>query len=143
MERNLEPMIDDDMSVCRAATLLVESPGCRPTALESAERYLRSGRMDDASCLLVGVQTPGMAGPQLQNHLAPDDCRGLIIFVSACDNNEWRRQARRAGAFAFPEKPFTDEQLLQCVHSELRQAERCERQDQGPIDVNASFISSD
>lgn len=120
MQRNLVAVIDDDESVRRTTTLLVESLGFRAAAFESAEKYLRSGRLDDTSCLIVDVQMPGMTGLQLQSHLAAEGCRIPVIFITAYDNKAFRRQAMQAGAVAFLAKPFTDEQLLENIRSALK-----------------------
>jgi FixJ family two-component response regulator len=61
-----------------------------------------------------------MNGLELQSHLAAVGCRIPIIFVSTYGNSESRRQAMQAGAVGFLDKPFTGEQLLQCVRSALR-----------------------
>jgi FixJ family two-component response regulator len=67
---NLISIVDDDESVRRTTTLLIESFGFRAAAFESAETFLRSDHLHDTSCLIVDVQMPGMNGLQLQSHLA-------------------------------------------------------------------------
>ncbi len=118
---NLISIIDDDDSVRRTTTRLIESFGFRTAAFESAEMFLNSGELHDTSCLIVDVRMPGMNGLQLQSQLAGADCRIPIIFITAYDNKESRRLAMQAGAVAFLAKPFTDEQLLQWIRSALRQ----------------------
>ena len=122
MARNLISVIDDDESVRRSTILLVESFGFRAAAFESAESFLSSEQLGVTSCLIVDVQMPGMNGLELQSHLAAAGCRIPIIFVTAYGNKESRRQAMQAGAVAFLDKPFTDEQLLQCVCLTLTRA---------------------
>lgn len=119
MAQNLISVIDDDESVRRTTTLLIESFGFRAAAYESAESFLRSGRLRDASCLIVDVQMPGMSGLQLQSHLAAAGCGIPIIFVTAYESADSRQRAMRAGAAAFLGKPFSDEQLLQTIRSTL------------------------
>ena len=119
--RNLISIIDDDESVRRTTTRLIESFGFRATAFESAESFLSSGLLDCSLCLIVDVRMPGMNGVQLQSQLAATDCRIPIIFITAYDDSECRRRAMQAGAVAFLAKPFADEQLLQCVRSAVRQ----------------------
>jgi FixJ family two-component response regulator len=116
---NLISVVDDDESVRRATTLLIESFGFRAAAFESAETFLRSGHLDDTSCLILDVQMPGMNGLQLQSHLAAVGCGIPIIFITGYENKDSRRQAMRAGAAAFLGKPFSDEQLLQTIRSAL------------------------
>jgi FixJ family two-component response regulator len=120
---NLISIIDDDESVRRTTTRLIESFGFRAAAFESAEKCLSSHHLNDASCLIVDVRMPGMNGLQLQNQLAMAGCRIPIIFITACDDKESRQRAMQAGAVAFLGKPFTDEQLLQWIRSALHQEE--------------------
>jgi len=122
--KNLISIIDDDESVRRTTTRLIESFGFRGAAFESAERFASSGDLDNTACLIVDVRMPGMNGLQLQSQLAAADCRIPIIFMTAYDDKETRRRAMQAGAVAFLGKPFSDEQLLQTIHSALRHEKR-------------------
>ncbi len=121
MAKNLISVVDDDESICRTTTRLIESFGFRAAAFESAEILLGSGQLLDTSCLIVDVQMPGMNGLQLQSHLAAEGCSIPIIFITAYDDEESHRQAMQAGAVAILGKPFSDEQLLQTIRSALRQ----------------------
>jgi FixJ family two-component response regulator len=120
MARNLISVVDDDESIRRTTTRLVESFGFRAAAFESADGFLRSGQLHDTACLIVDVQMPGMNGLQLQSHLAAEGCGIPIIFITAYDDRESRGRAMQAGAVAFLSKPFGDEQLLQTIRSALR-----------------------
>jgi FixJ family two-component response regulator len=122
--RNLISIIDDDESVRRSTTLLIESFGYRAVACESAENFLSSGHLNDTSCLIVDVRLPGMNGLQLQSQLAAAGCRIPVVFITAHDEKESRQRAMEAGAVAFLGKPFTDEQLLQCIRSGLHEFNR-------------------
>ena len=121
---NLISIVDDDESVRRTTTLLIESFGFRAAAFESAETFLRSGHLHDTSCLIVDVQMPGMDGLQLQSHLAAAGCGIPIIFITAYESKDSRQRAMQAGAAAFLGKPFSDEQLLQIIRSALRFSQR-------------------
>ena len=119
--KSLITIIDDDESVRRTTTLLIESLGFRAAAFESAENFLRSAKLDDISCLIVDMQMPGMNGLQLQSHLAAAGSSIPIIFITAYDDKESRRRALQAGAVAFLGKPFSDELLHQTISAALRQ----------------------
>lgn len=121
MKENLISVVDDDESVRRTTTLLIESFGFRAATFESAETFLRSGHLYDTSCLVVDVQMPGMSGLQLQSHLAAAGCGIPIIFITAYESDDSRQRAMQAGAAAFLGKPFNDEQLLQTIRSVLGQ----------------------
>jgi FixJ family two-component response regulator len=116
---NLISIVDDDESVRRTTTLLIESFGFRAAAFESAEAFLSSGRLHDTSCLVVDVQMPGMNGLELQGYLAAAGYGIPIIFMTAYDSKDSRERALQAGAAGFLGKPFSDQQLLQTIRSAL------------------------
>ena len=120
MTRGLISIVDDDESIRRTTTFLVESFGFRATAFESAENFLKSGQLHETSCVIVDVQMPGMNGLQLQSELAAAGYDIPIIFITAYDNKVSRQQAMQAGAVAFLGKPFRDEDLLQTIRSAWR-----------------------
>lgn len=125
MSAKLISIVDDDESVRRTTKLLIESFGYRATVFESAETLLRLGQLNKTSCLIVDIQMPGMNGLQLQRHLATAGWSIPIIFITAYGNKQIHHQAMQAGAVAFLEKPFADEQLLATIRSILK-----ERQDE-------------
>ena len=119
MTRGLISVVDDDESIRRTTTFLIESFGFRAAAFESAEGFLKSGQLHDTSCLIVDVQMPGMSGLELQSELAAAGYDIPIVFMTAYENKVSRQQAMQAGAVAFLAKPFGDEQLLQTVRLAL------------------------
>jgi FixJ family two-component response regulator len=115
--RNLISVVDDDESVRRTTTFLIESFGFRSAAFESAERFLKSVQLHDTSCLILDVKMPGMSGLRLQSELAALGVEIPIIFITAYEDKESRGRAMQAGAVAFLAKPFRDEQLFEIVRS--------------------------
>jgi CheY-like chemotaxis protein len=63
-------IVDDDESVRAAMSSLVRSLGYESCAFCSAEEFLTSPRLHDASCLVTDVQMQGMSGLELQGELA-------------------------------------------------------------------------
>ncbi|HUA99049.1 MAG TPA: response regulator [Terracidiphilus sp.] len=119
MTKNLISVVDDDESIRRTTTFLIESFGLRAAAFGSAEDFLESARLHDTSCLIADVQMPGMSGLQLQSELAAAGFSIPIIFITAYDDKESRGRAMQAGAVAFLGKPFDDEELLRTIRSAL------------------------
>jgi FixJ family two-component response regulator len=117
--KNLISVIDDDESIRRTTTLLIESFGFRAAAFASAESFLKSGQVHETTCLILDVRMPGMNGLELQSELAAAGHDIPIIFITAYDDKGSRGRAMLAGAVAFLDKPFNDEQLLQTVRSAL------------------------
>jgi FixJ family two-component response regulator len=121
--KNVVSLVDDDESVRKSTRLLIQSFGLHAAAFESAEDLLKSGQLEEMSCLIVDMQMPGMNGLQLQRHLAALGHNIPIIVITAYDNKEWREHAMQAGAVAFLSKPFNDELLLETIRTTLRDGE--------------------
>ena len=120
---NLISIVDDDESVRRTTKLLIESFGYRAAGFESAESFLTSSQLHATSCLVLDAQMPDMNGLQLQRHLTSEGWSIPIIFITAYGNKESHSQAMLAGAVAFLDKPFSDEQLLASIRSALEHEE--------------------
>ena len=114
---NLVSVVDDDESIRRTMTLLIQSFGFQAAVFDSAETLLKSHRLHETSCLIVDVHMPRMNGLQLQRHLAASGYKIPIIFITAYDSKESRQQAMQSGAVAFLSKPFNDELLLETIRT--------------------------
>ena len=112
-------IVDDDQSVREAMTSLLKANGYRAEVFASAEGLLASPHLDETKCLILDVQMPGMNGLELQRLLASDDRRIPIIFISAHDQQDFRKQAIRSGAIDFLPKPFSEAALLRAIRSAL------------------------
>ena len=116
---HLIAIVDDDESVREATTSLLKSNGLRAETFSSAEEFLKSPLVENTKCLLLDLGMPGMNGLELQRRLAAEGRRIPIIFITAHDNIESRREAMRAGAVDFLPKPFSEEALLNAIRSTL------------------------
>jgi len=119
---SLISIVDDDESVREATTSLLKSNGFRTEVFASAEDFLASRYLVETKCLILDVQMPGMNGLELQRRLASENRSIPIIFISAHDNQEVRKQATRSGAIDFLPKPFSEEALLRAIRAALGMA---------------------
>jgi FixJ family two-component response regulator len=117
-------IVDDDSSIREATTSLLASAGFRTTSFASAQEFLDSTHLHEASCLILDVRIPGMNGLELQHQLNRDHRRVPIVFVTAHGNPEIRNEAMRAGAVAFLDKPFSAEDLMNALNSAIARAEK-------------------
>src|SRR5262249_14435469 len=62
-------IVDDDSLARDGICELVDSLGYKGVTFESAEHFLQSGVIADATCLITDVQMPGLNGLELQEAL--------------------------------------------------------------------------
>jgi FixJ family two-component response regulator len=116
---HLISIVDDDESVREAVRGLLRSVGFLVNAFDSAETFLASGQHRNADCLVLDVRMPGMSGIELQRQLVADHCEIPVIFITAHADESMQAQALRGGVEAVLIKPFSDEALLNAIHSAL------------------------
>jgi FixJ family two-component response regulator len=123
VEQSLIAVVEDDSALREATESLLRSAGFRATSFASAEAFLRSSSRATTGCIVLDVGLPGMSGLDLQLHLIRDGWGIPVVFMTAQYDNEgqMRERALRAGALAFLQKPFGDEDLLRAVRSALGQ----------------------
>jgi FixJ family two-component response regulator len=113
-------IIDDDVLVRQALEDCMESAGYPVDSFDSAEQFLASGTAQNAACLIVDVQLPGISGLELQDKLAGADNRVPIIFVSAQGTQANRDMAMKHGAAGFLSKPFRRDDLVKLVRAAIQ-----------------------
>jgi FixJ family two-component response regulator len=107
-------VIEDDASMTQALDRILRLGGFVPRRYDSAETFLDDRGIDDAVCMIIDVQLPGMSGLALQERLASDGVTTPVIFITAFDEPETRAFAVQAGA-AFLFKPFSGRLLLETI----------------------------
>ncbi len=112
-------IIDDDASVRVATNNLVRSLGYTVHTFASAEEFLRSAHLNDASCVIADVQMPAMSGVELQSVLLTQGHRVPFIFITAYPEETTRARALKAGAICFLTKPFDGGTLIRCLDAAL------------------------
>jgi FixJ family two-component response regulator len=113
-------IVDDDEAIRRSLDNLVRSAGLRACGFASAEAFLESSQLSETDCLVLDVCIPGMSGLELQRQLAVTSSDVPIIFMTAHESGDQRTQALEAGAVAFLNKPFDEEDLLNAIDTALK-----------------------
>ena len=116
-------VVDDDVSVRSATVDLLDSTGLACKAFASAEAYLESGQAEETSCLILDVRMPGLNGIALQRRLLKSGRVPPIIFITSFPDERTRKQALEAGAICYLPKPYSDDELLDCVRVALQSPE--------------------
>ena len=113
-------IVDDDETLRRSLDNLVRSVGLRACGFASAEAFLQSNQLSEIDCLILDLCLPGMSGLELQRQLAEDNFDLPIIFMTAHESGDPRRQAIEAGAVTFLNKPFDEADLLNAIDIALK-----------------------
>lgn len=108
-------VVDDDASVRAATSKFLRSHGYTVQAYSSAEDFLRSGRLNDTSCVIADVQMPGMSGLELQAVIRAQGHGLPFIFITAFPDETTRARALQGGAICFLPKPFSGTTLINCL----------------------------
>jgi len=116
-------IIDDDESVRRAFERLLVSAGFPARTFRDSAAFLHSDAVATGICVISDVKMHGMTGLELQRRLLANGVRVSMIFVTAHDTPEARKEAREAGAIAYFRKPVDDQALIDAILWGLRQGE--------------------
>jgi FixJ family two-component response regulator len=108
-------VIDDDPAIRESLGGLLRSVGLQTKLLASVSEFLKSGRPNGPTCLVLDVRLPGRSGLDFQRELAAADIHLPIIFITGHGDIPMSVQAMKGGAIEFLTKPFRDQDLLDAI----------------------------
>jgi len=112
-------IVDDDVSVCRALSLLLKSHGFKVKTFIRAEDFLAFKHLRQPSCLVLDIQLPDINGLSLQDAMADRKLTIPIIFITGHGDIPMSVRAMKAGAIDFLLKPFTEKKLFNAITQAL------------------------
>ena len=119
-------VVDDDPSVRKSLTRLIESAGYTVEAFASAGAFLARERYGGPCCLMLDVRMPGLTGLDLQEALARAGRRMSIVFVTGHVDVPGSIRAMKHGAIDLLTKPVDGQDLLAAVSGPSRRTCRIE-----------------
>jgi FixJ family two-component response regulator len=108
-------VIDDDPDIRGSLGGLLRSVGLQVMLMASVAEFLKSGRPDGPTCLILDVRLPGRSGLDFQRELAAANIHIPIIFITGHGDIPMTVQAMKGGAIEFLTKPFRDHDMLEAV----------------------------
>ena len=108
-------IVEDDQAVRDALGLLLGLRGHPVAMFADAESFLRAYRPEWRGCLLADIRMPGMDGISLQKCLLKDGCRLPVIVMTGHGSVDTAREAFRAQAVDFLEKPIDHAKLMSAI----------------------------
>ena len=125
-------LVDDDASVRRSLTRLLESVGYAVEAFASAREFLAREPSSGPCCLVLDVRKPGLTGLELQHALTEAGRRMSIVFVTGHADVPMSVRAMKGGAVDLLTKPVDAKDLLQAIERALAKDVR-DRGDEGEV----------
>ncbi|MBF0490054.1 MAG: response regulator transcription factor [Candidatus Omnitrophica bacterium] len=126
-------VVDDDVSVCLALKLLLESHGFRVETFNCAKDFLTFKHLKMSSCLLLDVQLPDVSGMLLQESLAILEVVIPVVFITGHGDIPMSVKAMQHGAIDFLPKPFTEDNLLKAIERAIAK-NKIDNKSQGDVD---------
>ncbi len=123
-ERTAVYIVDDDDAVRDSLLELLESVDISARGFASASVFLDEYYPNMQGCLVLDVRMPGMSGIELQHKLIEKGARLPIIFITGHGDVPMAVEAMKNGAVEFIQKPFRDQELLDCIQLTLEKAEK-------------------
>ncbi len=108
-------IVDDDEAVRNSLCLLLKSLKLAAVAYGSAAEFLAAHDPELPGCAVLDVRMPGMSGLELQHELNRRGTILPVIFITGHGDVPMAVEAMRHGAFEFLQKPFRDQELIDCI----------------------------
>jgi FixJ family two-component response regulator len=108
-------IIDDDKSVCRSISLLLNSAGYETESFYDVTEFFETVEHSGTGCILLDVFLDGNSTLDIQAEIDCNFCHLPIIFMTGLGNIPMSVKALKQGAINFLQKPISEEDLLKAV----------------------------
>lgn len=122
MHRSTVFIVDDDAAVRDSLALLLSLRGLPTAVFGSAEDFLQVLQPHWQGCVVADIRMPGMSGLDLQAALQARAPQLPVIIITAHGDIAAARQAFKASAVDFFEKPYDEDRLTEAVERALASA---------------------
>ncbi len=117
-------VVDDDEAVRDAILELLSSVDIEAQGFSSANQFLEEYTPLMEGCLILDIRMSGVSGLELQQKLNELESILSIIFVTGHGDVPMAVEAMKRGAIEFIQKPFRDQELLDCINVALKNSEQ-------------------
>ena len=83
---------------------------------------MRSSQLSRTACLVTDINMPGMSGFELHHRVAALPESIPTIMITGYPNDGVRERALRAGIVCYLVKPFSEDDLLDCIGTAMGHA---------------------
>jgi chemotaxis protein histidine kinase CheA/CheY-like chemotaxis protein len=120
-ERPMALVVDDSLSARRSLAQFVGDMGMEVYTAKDGFEAIQIIEQRIPSIILVDLEMPRMNGLELTSHLrAKEETRDIpIIMITSRATEKHRSMAARVGVNTYLNKPWTDEELLNSIQSQI------------------------
>lgn len=108
-------LVDDDESIRRSLTRLLNSWGYQVSSHASAKQFLATCHAGMSGCVVLDLNMPEMSGLDVQRAMASTGIHLPVIFLSGQGNIPTSVSAMKAGAEDFLTKPVKGAEVLDAI----------------------------
>jgi FixJ family two-component response regulator len=114
-------LVDDDPSVRKSVSRLLESEGFNVRAFGEPEDFLNHMATNPVRLVVLDIWMESMTGMELLAHLCARSPGTRVIFITGHEDRGAEATVMQAGAFAFFIKPFDDKKFIAAVRDAFYQ----------------------
>lgn len=120
-ERPIALVVDDSLSARRSLAQFVGDMGMEVYTAKDGFEAIQIVQQRIPSVILVDLEMPRMNGLELTSHLrANDDTKDIpIIMITSRATEKHKSMAARVGVNSYLNKPWTDEELMTSIQSQI------------------------
>jgi len=113
-------IVDDDAAVRDSLRWLMDSVGLRVEEFASGKTFLEEITPQHPGCVVLDLRMPGLGGLEVYQRLREREIDLPVVIISGHGDVPIAVRALKSGVADFIEKPFSDQELLDCVQQALR-----------------------
>ncbi len=132
-------IVDDDAAIRESLGSLLRSIGLEVKALASVPEFLKVGRPNGPTCLVLDVRLPGGSGLDFQRELSEANIHLPIIFITGYGDIPMSVKAMKGGAIEFLTKPFRDQDLIDAIQLGLARDRARRANEEAVADLRERF----
>jgi RNA polymerase sigma factor (sigma-70 family) len=122
-------VVDDEEPLRDSLRWLIQTVGLAVETYASGEEFLKAYDPNKPGCVVLDVRMPGLSGLAVLEQLMRQEHAPPVIVLTAHGDVSMAVRALKGGAVEFLEKPYKDQDLLDCIQQSIqRDAQRREQQ---------------
>ena len=134
-------VVDDDAAVRDSLRWLMDSVGLRVAEFASGEAFLAAISAQDPGCVVLDLRMPKLGGLEVHQRLRQRGIELPVIVISGHGDVAVAVRALKSGVVDFIEKPFNDQELLDCVQQAMRRDSDQRQQQRRREELMAHYLT--